>query len=147
MDSVVLVLTVLAGCLMPVQPALNALVAQVLKSPYLASLISFVVGTVALGAVYLLQQTPWPPGKALAQLPWWVWTAGLIGAFFVTMSIVAIPRLGAMSVMALLIAGQMFMSLVMDHFGWLGLAVQPLSMWRVVGAILLFLGVVLIQKF
>jgi transporter family-2 protein len=52
-----------------------------------------------------------------------------------------------MSVMALLIAGQMGMSLVMDHFGWLGIPAQPISMWRILGAILLFTGVVLIRKF
>lgn len=143
----ILVLTVLAGCLMPVQPALSAMVARGLGNPYLSSFISFFVGTVALGCLCLAQRISWSGGKALPQLPWWVWTAGLIGAFFVTISIVAIPRLGATNVMALLIAGQMLMSLVMDHFGWLGVAVQPLSVWRVLGAILLLLGVVLIQKF
>ena len=70
-----------------------------------------------------------------------------MGAFFVTMTIVAVPRLGAMSVMALLIAGQMAMSLVLDHFGWLGIPAQPVSLWRILGAVLLFAGVVLIRKF
>lgn len=111
----ILVLTVLAGCLMPVQPALSAMVARGLGNPYLSSFISFFVGTVALGCLCLAQRISWSGGKALPQLPWWVWTAGLIGAFFVTISIVAIPRLGATNVMALLIAGQMLMSLVMDH--------------------------------
>ena len=70
-----------------------------------------------------------------------------MGAYFVTMTIVSVPRLGAMSVMALLIAGQMTMSLVMDHFGWLGIPSQPISPLRVLGALLLFVGVVLIRKY
>jgi transporter family-2 protein len=70
-----------------------------------------------------------------------------MGAFFVTMTIVAVPRLGAMSVMALLIAGQMAVSLVLDHFGWLGVQVHPITPWRILGAALLFAGVVLIRKF
>jgi transporter family-2 protein len=49
--------------------------------------------------------------------------------------------------MALLIAGQMAVSLVMDHYGLLGVAPQPISLWRILGAVLLFVGVVLIRKF
>ncbi len=144
MDGLILVLTALAGCLMPVQPAVNAVAAQLMGSPYLASFFSFLTGTLVLGLLCLALRLPWPDGKVLTGLPWWVWTAGSMGAFFVTMTIVAVPRLGAMSVMALLIAGQMGMSLVMDHFGWLGIPSQPISMGRVLGAILLFSGVVLI---
>lgn len=147
MEGLILVLTALAGCLMPVQPAVNAVAAQLMSSPYLASFFSFLTGTVVLGLLCLALRLPWPDGKMLAGLPWWVWTAGPMGAFFVTMTILAVPRLGAMSVMALLVAGQMGMSMVMDHFGWMGIPAQPISLWRILGAILLFSGVVLIRKF
>ncbi len=147
MDGLILVLTALAGCLMPVQPAVNAVTAQMMSSPYLASFFSFLTGTLALGFLCLALRLPWPDGKIMLGLPWWAWLAGPMGAFFVTMTIVAVPRLGAMSVMALLIAGQMSTSLVLDHFGWLGIPAQPITMWRILGAILLFTGVVLIRKF
>ncbi|NLY41213.1 MAG: DMT family transporter [Desulfovibrionales bacterium] len=147
MDVILLTLTVLAGCLMPVQPAINALVAQGINSAYLAAFFSFVVGTLALGLVCVTLRQPWPDTRILAALPWWCWTAGTIGAFFVTMTIVSIPRLGAMAVMALLIAGQMIMSLVMDHYGWLGLPQHSISPLRVLGAVLLLLGVFLIRRF
>ena len=147
MDGLILALTALAGCLMPVQPAVNAVTAVYMNSPYLASFFSFFTGTVALGLICLALRLPWPAGKVIAGLPWWAWTAGPMGAFFVTMTIVAVPRLGTMSVMALLIAGQMTISLVMDHYGWLGVAAQPMTVWRVLGAILLFTGVILIRKF
>jgi transporter family-2 protein len=147
MEGLVLALTLLAGCLMPVQPAVNAVTAIFMGSPYLASFFSFLTGTLALGLVCLALRLPWPTGKVIADLPWWAWTAGPMGAFFVTMTIVAVPRLGAMSVMALLIAGQMAVSLVLDHFGWLGVQVHPITPWRILGAALLFAGVVLIRKF
>ncbi len=147
MEGLILVLTLLAGCLMPVQPAVNAVTAVYLNSPYLASFFSFLTGTMALGLICLAVRLPWPAGSVVAGLPWWAWTAGPMGAYFVTMTIVAVPRLGAMSVMALLIAGQMTVSLVMDHFGWLGIPAQPISLWRVLGAVLLFAGVILIRKF
>lgn len=146
MDVLILILTVAAGCLMPVQPAVNAVTAAWLRSPYLASFFSFLTGTLALGLVCLAVRVPWSSWKNLSDLPWWIWTAGPMGAFFVTMTIVAVPRLGAMSVMALLVAGQMCMSLIMDHYGWLGIPPQPISVWRVLGAVLLLAGVVLIRK-
>lgn len=147
MEGLILVLTALAGCLMPVQPAVNAVAAHMMGSPYLASFFSFLTGTAVLGLLCLTLRLPWPDGRILAALPWWVWSAGTMGAFFVTMTIVAVPHLGAMSVMALLVAGQMAMSMVMDHFGWLGIPAQPISMGRILGAVLLFSGVVLIRKF
>lgn len=147
MDWTILVLTLLAGCLMPVQPAINAVVAQAVHSPYISAFFSFLTGTVVLGLLVMAQRVAWPSGKILAELPWWAWTAGSLGAFFVCMTIVAVPRLGATSVMALLVAGQMGLSLVMDHYGWLGVAAHPISFWRILGAVLLLSGVVLIRKF
>lgn len=146
MNEFILVLALLAGCLMPVQPALNAIVAQ-WTGVYWAAFISFFVGTMALGLVCLTQAQPWPDSRTLLQIPWWCWTAGTIGAFFVTMTVVAVPRLGAMTSMALLVAGQMIMSLVMDHYGWLGIPTQTMSPGRILGAILLLIGVVFIRKF
>lgn len=147
MDWLILALTLLAGCLMPVQPAVNAVVAQAVRSPYISAFFSFLVGTLVLWLLVVFQRTPWPPVKVLAGLPWWAWTAGFMGAFFVSMTLVAIPRLGAANVMALLVAGQMGLSLAMDHYGWLGVAVQPVSPWRILGAVLLLVGVVLIRRF
>lgn len=147
MDGLILVLTLLAGCLMPVQPAINAVVAQWMHSAYLAAFFSFLTGTLVLGLVCLVLRLSWPDGRILGSLPWWAWTAGAMGAFFVTMTILAIPRLGAMTVMALLVAGQMVMSMVMDHYGWLGIPAQPISPGRILGAMLLLSGVVLIRKF
>lgn len=147
MDALILTLTLLAGCLMPVQPAVNAVVARGMESAYLAAFFSFLTGALVLGLVCAAMRLPWPDGRLLSGLPWWVWTAGPMGAFFVTMTILAVPRLGAMSVMALLVAGQMLMSLVMDHYGWLGIPPQPVSPGRALGALMLLAGVVLIRRF
>lgn len=147
MEGLILTLTALAGCLMPVQPAVNAMTAQAMQSPYLASFFSFLTGTLALGVFCLATRQVWSGAAAVTDLPWLAWTAGPMGAFFVTITIVAVPRLGTMTVMALLIAGQMVMSLIIDHFGWLGLPVQPISVWRVLGAALLIAGAVLIRRF
>lgn len=60
--------------------------------------------------------------------------------------ILTVPRLGAATVLALIVVGQMFGSLVFDHFGVLGLQQQPITPARIAGALMLIGGVFLIQK-
>jgi transporter family-2 protein len=115
--------------------------------PILASLVSFVVGTAALLTYALILRLPLPATQSLTQSPWWVWTGGLLGAFFVTATIIVAPRLGAAISVSLIIAGQLLVALALDHFGLLGFPERPLNGWRVMGAVLLVIGVALIRRF
>lgn len=56
------------------------------------------------------------------------------------------PRLGVASTITLMIAGQLALSLVLDHFGWLGVPRQPLSLTRVAGVALVLAGVLLVRR-
>jgi bacterial/archaeal transporter family-2 protein len=73
--------------------------------------------------------------------------AGLCGAFYVVGSVVAAPRLGAATLVALILAGQAVSSLFVDHFGWVGFDEQPVSLGRIAGVLLLAAGVVLVRSF
>jgi bacterial/archaeal transporter family-2 protein len=78
--------------------------------------------------------------------PWWMWLGGLLGAFFVCASIVLPPRLEA-TTMGLFLAGQVIASIALDHFGLLGVTVQPASIPRLLGALLIIVGVTIVQRF
>lgn len=129
------------------QTGLNSQLSRWVGHPILAALVSFMVGTSALLAYALALRLPLPASQSLGQSPWWVWTGGLLGAFFVTASIVVAPRLGAAITLALIIAGQLIVALALDHFGLLGFEQRPLNGWRVLGAALLVIGVALIRRF
>jgi transporter family-2 protein len=73
------------------------------------------------------------------------WTGGIFGAIYIAISILLVPRLGAATVIALLVAGQMTGSLVFDHFGLFGLPVHPITAPRAIGAVLLLLGAILVR--
>src|SRR5262245_5546283 len=133
----------IAGALIPVQAAINASLRTHLSHPMHAVFVSFAVGTVGLLFYCLAIRQPLPTGSALASVPWWGWTAGLLGAFFIYSSIVSVPKLGAAAMLAIIVAGQIITSLVMDHYGAIGLAQQPITLMRVVGAALVIGGVVL----
>lgn len=136
----------LIGVSITLQSGVNTQLRVLLGNPFQAGFISFAVGTLALGIYTFTLPLRWSPG-VVGGAPWWVWTGGLLGAYVVTMVIVLAPRLGATMLVALIVAGQMITALVLDHYGWLGFQLHPARWERMVGVVLLLLGVVLIRKY
>lgn len=141
-----LLLALAAGVLLPVQAGLNAQLRSALGSPVAAALISFVVGTAGLATISLLMRTPLPLGRAWAATTPWQWAGGLIGAAYVLAAVVLAPRLGAATLIAAVVAGQMLSSLVLDQYGLVGFPVHSLTLVRLIGAVLVIAGVILIQR-
>ena len=133
--------------MLPFQAGVNARLAHFVESPIRASLVSFLVGTIVLLVLSIAIFKPLPSGSKLAGAPWWVWVGGVLGAFYVVVTVVSAPRVGAATLIAALIAGQMVASLVVDHFGWVGFPVHHVSAGRVVGLVFLFAGVLLVRLF
>lgn len=142
-----LLMALVAGMSVPTQAGINAQLGLWTRSPVLASAISFTVGTLTLAFYSLVTRIPLPSFATIGNHPWWIWIGGSLGAFFVTATIVLVPRLGATTMVASILAGQMFASLLLDHFGWLGYPHQPISLGRIAGVILVCGGIWLIKFF
>jgi transporter family-2 protein len=140
-------LAVAAGVMLPFQYGVNSQLAHWLGSPVRAAFVSFLVGTIALLVVAAFVRRPMPSVGRLGEVPWWVWIGGLLGAFYVTGSIVSAPRLGAVTVAMAVIFGQTLASTLVDHFGWVGFREHHLSPGRLVGILLVAGGVVLVRVF
>lgn len=136
-------LMICGGIAVAIQPSINGRLAQKIGS-FESSFISFAVGALCLLIVVLLAGRGSLRGLAAAS--WWELTGGALGAFFVTMTIITVPRMGTLAVMALVIAGQLATGAVLDHFGAFGLRHIPLSAMRTVGVLFLCLGAGLILK-
>jgi transporter family-2 protein len=142
-----ILIALLAGAMMPTQAATNNRMASVVESPILAALLSFLVGTIALFAYALLT------GESISNLalaknaPPIAWIGGLLGAFFVAAAVTLVPRLGVAMTFSLIIAGQMVATLIIDHFGLLGVPVKEISFTRIAGILLITGGVILIRRF
>lgn len=148
MQQIILIgVAILAGMFLPFQAALNAKMGAVVQNPLLGSLISFVVGTIGLLVYILISRVPISNLLAARSAPTLVWIAGLLGAFYVTAIILLVPRLGVALTFGLVIGGQMLISLVFDHFGLLGTPVHAMSPMRLLGAIFLIAGVLIIRKY
>ena len=142
-----LALALVAGMLLPLQAGMNNPLKLAFGSALLPACVTFSVGALSLWLVALASRSL-AGGELVAKVPWWSWIGGgLCGALFVTLMIAMASRLGGAVTFALIVAGEMLMSMVLDHFGWLGFASHAAGPGRLAGAALLVLGVILIQRF
>ena len=136
-----------AGSVLPFQAGMNAQLAHWIHSPIRAAFVSFFVGMIALLVLSVLVWRPLPSGARLGHAPWWVWIGGVLGAFYVAGSIVAAPKLGAATLIAVVVAGQSLASLLVDQYGWVGFDEHHASAGRIVGMALIVAGVALVRIF
>lgn len=142
-----ILLALLVGTFLPLQVGVNTKLGEAVGSPLISALISFCVGTIALLSYILITGIPLANAANAKNASPIAWTGGLLGAFYVASSIILLDKLGAAMTISLIIAGQMLMSLIMDHFGLLGMDVKPISFGRVAGVVLVVAGAILIRKF
>lgn len=135
-----------AGASLVVQATLNARLRSGLASWSWAAFVSYLGGTVTMTMVLLAQRGALPSLEARASVPWWGWLGGAFGTLYIVLAIVLIPRLGAASTVALVVAGQMLGALAFDHFGLLGVPQQPVGVARLLGAALLVAAVALMRS-
>jgi transporter family-2 protein len=147
MDKLIWIfLTLLAGAFLPIQAGLNARLGKAADSPVYAAMFSFLVGAVGLILYILLtrQTISWAGVRAA---PLSLWAGGLLGAFYVTVIVLAFPRLGPGLTFGLVVAGQMVISLMLEHFNILVANPSPINYMKVLGIALIIAGVVILRRF
>jgi bacterial/archaeal transporter family-2 protein len=139
-------LSLLAGVAVAVQTGVNSQLRNDTGNPIFTALISFTTGTIALLILYFgfFHRTPaFPQGYIF---DWWKFTGGLLGVVYVTAVVIAAPRIGAANALGFIVAGQFIAAIIIDHYGWMGLPIKSISLYRISGIALLLAGVYLIQK-
>jgi bacterial/archaeal transporter family-2 protein len=138
-------LTTGLGVVLAVHLAMNGKVGAVIGNARVGNALFWCIG--AIGAV-LIGLTGWQSG-ALAPIkdvhPILL-TAGVLGASLVFAIAWLIPQVGAGAVMITLIAGQVLGGLLMSHYGWLGSPVQPITMTKIAGVVIMVAGVILATR-
>jgi transporter family-2 protein len=143
--GVLMFLGLLGGASLVVQASLNAGLRERLQSVSWAGFVSYLGGTIAMIIALAIGRVPLRVEQAVSvPLVWWL--GGFFGAAYLAIAIVLIPRVGAATLVALVVGGQLVASLVCDHFGWLGVPVHTLDVRRVAGALMLLGGVMLIRS-
>lgn len=110
----------------------------------MASLISFAVGTVFLGVITLIDVHTLGFSPALfTSQPLWIWLGGLFGIIYLTGNILLFPKLGSVQTVIMPVLGQIVAGLLIDNFGWFDSATRALTPIRVLGAVLVLVGVII----
>jgi transporter family-2 protein len=131
------------GIAMVFQTAINSQLREHLHSPLQAALLSFTVGTIVLALMVFFQSAEKPSVAELANIPWLLWIGGCLGVYAISMSIYTAPKLGFLTFSGLVIFGQLVISMLLDHFGLLGTDKTPINWQRLLGSIIIFVGVLL----
>lgn len=139
-------LSILVGFSLASQAGINAQLRLALSSPIQAAFISFFIGTIILGIIVFIQGEPWFQPNTLPSIPWWAWLGGVLGAFNIAMSIYLAPKLGALVLAISIVCGQVIASLALDQQGWFGYPKIEITVNRVIGALLLIVGLLLVVK-
>ena len=114
--------------------------------PFNAALVSFLVGLLFLSALLLVTgQGLHIPFAQLLNEPVWIWIGGVCGVVFLTGNILLFPKLGGVQTVVLPVLGQILMGLTIDNFGLFYSQQTSLTVFRIAGAVLVLLGVVLVS--
>ena len=138
-----ILLGILMGLGLPLQTGINARLTHKLGSPYNASFVSFIIAFIfLLLLVFITEQNYFIPFNELAGEPLWIWMGGVCGVIFLTGNIVLFARLGGVQTVIFPVLGQILMGLIIDNFGLFYAPQTDLTLLRVLGAILVLLGVI-----
>lgn len=138
-------LAMLAGVATAYQPGINAKFAQFAGAKPWGGVANFAVGLLVVLIVVAFMKPGAPKPDQLAQGPWWMWLGGVCGAFFVTVAIILVPKVGAANYLSAMIAGQLLASVIIDHFGHMGLAVREITPGRIAGLLLIGGGMAMVR--
>ena len=139
-------IAVLIGTFLPIQAGVNNMLRQFTGSSLNAAMVSLSFGSMCLVGLSFVVNPSVHSFQFLVRLPWWSWLGGILGALYLVSSIILVSRLGAATLVSALISGQLLASLLLDHFGLIGLPIHQVSITRLTGAGFLIVGTLLIQR-
>ncbi|TAH40293.1 MAG: DMT family transporter [Bacteroidetes bacterium] len=138
-------LAFLSGAFLPIQAGLNTKLGRAIENPVYASFFSFIVGAIGL-LIYIILTKQHISWGGIRSAPPSVWLGGLLGAFYVTVIILAFPKLGPGLTFGLIVAGQMTISILLEHFNIMVVQQSSISFSKIIGVVLVVLGVIIIRR-
>jgi len=143
MKVYLIALMLLIGFVLTLHLAMNAQVGAIVKNPRMGNALFWTIGAVT---AIIIGLTGWDPDffSNLKSVPAWLLTAGIMGGALVFGIAWAMPKLGAGTAFVLMIAGQVISGMIFSHFGWLGSPVEPFTLVKFLGVVLLIAGAAIV---
>ena len=148
MNILYTIVAVLLGVVLTTQIATNKQLGEHLHNLYIPAFANMVFGVVATLALTLALSRDYPSAQMIRSAPWYLWLAGgVLGAVYLTGNILLAPRIGAGTLIGLVVTGQIVFSVMVDNYGWFGFEQHSANWPRILGCLLLVGGAGLISKF
>jgi len=138
------VVMVLAGVLLGIQIPLNGLLAES-TGDFASALLNFLTGGSVLALAVLVTGSA-RNLAAVRRIRWVYLAGGLCGALNAIVALALVGQIGASTVAAATVTGQMVASLAIDRVGFLGLEQRQLNSRRLLGAGLLVIGTIIVAR-
>ncbi len=139
MKVYLILLMFLIGFVLTLHLAMNAQVGVIVKNAKMGNAIFWTIGAVT---AIIIGLTSWEPEvfSRLKEVPVWLLTAGIMGAALVFGIAWVMPQIGAGPAFVMMIAAQIITAMVFSHFGILGSPQEPISLMKLLGALMLIGG-------
>ena len=147
MDWITFIFALAAGAVVTIQGGSNAQLKQSWGSPILALVVNYVLGFAGIVTAALVARSHVPTIDTIARTPWWAWAGGLLGLLYGLAVVLLAHKMGAATLIATIVTGQLICSVILDHFAWMGFELHRASLLRVTGCALMVAGLALIAKF
>ena len=141
-------LALLCGAVLTTQVGSNTLLGKLVNNSYISVAANMVTGLIFTVLLLLIVHKPSPSAAQLRAAPWWTWLAGgFLGTAYLTGNILLAPKLGAATLVGLVVTGQLLFAVLADNYGWFGFEPHHATIWRSLGCVLMMGGVLLIAKY
>ena len=138
-------LALIAGTSFVIQQAINSNLRFEIGSAWWAGFVSYLGGTIVMLIMVIMTREPLLSPGVISRSTWWSWSGGLFGAIYIAISILLLPRIGAFTVVALIVTGQLVTSIIFDNYGVLNVPHYPITPTRIAGGFFLLIGLVLVK--
>lgn len=145
-SSSLLLLSFSVGILVVIQGSINARLGMLLDNSLLATSIAMVLSAVFTVAAVFATVRQLPGISQLRVVPTYMWfSGGALSFVAVSLFYYIIPRVGISTAVTFGLSGQIFFAVLAGHFGWFGMPIEPFSIKKLVGIILMVTGVIIIK--
>ena len=143
--ALAVLLAVAAGVFVGLQAPVNARLSRGVGNLQAAT-VSFTIGTLVLILIASLSSGGLSGIGNVGKVPWWALIGGVLGAFYVTVALITVRTLGLSALTAIVVSGQLAIAVVVDRFGLFGLSKQHIGAPRMIGLVLLLVGVGMVVR-
>ncbi|SFC41966.1 DMT family transporter [Pseudoalteromonas denitrificans] len=155
--NILTILAFLAGACIAIQAAMNAQLGQVFNNSLLATSYAFLASFLLVAGItfYLSFNHQVATSQSLfsdeftesiKQVPWYLWLSCVFSVIGVASFYFLIPKMGVGNMMSYALTGQILVAMIISHFGLFDSPSKLISATKLMGTVLLILGIILINK-